>query len=206
MRRFRFTFLAVCLVLVYLGWADVSVYLRNQQPQSIPIEELQRHGAPREWLHITGGYHDLVRAISTSGTIDLDALLVPLKSSPEATFFDILVETRHPRLLELYGTYHLRTDSVFAQERFLEEHRDEMLGRRDVTGTVITGLVASGNRDKMMTLAKAIGMDISEDVLFISEGNEPAKLRGFFFLGIGLVGLIKSFFFWKRPGSAQTER
>ena len=32
MKRFRFTLLAICLVLLYLGWIDVALFLRNPAP------------------------------------------------------------------------------------------------------------------------------------------------------------------------------
>ena len=80
MKRFRFTLLAICLLLLWLGWNDLSLLLRNPKPQTIGLEELVRTGPPRDWLHVTGGYQDLTEAISTSGSVDLDAFLVPLKT------------------------------------------------------------------------------------------------------------------------------
>ncbi len=191
MNRFRFTLLAICLVLIYLGWSDVSLFLRNPEPLPIAIEELELSGAPREWLRVTGGYQDLTQAISTSGSVELDALLVPLKSAPDERGFRVLVETRDPHLLNLFKTYHFLLDSVLEKEKYLTEHQDEFVGRIDVTGTLVGGLIASGNRDKLLTLARDIGMDVSDEVIFISEGKEPATFRGFFFLGIALLGLIK---------------
>jgi hypothetical protein len=203
MRRFRVTLLAICLLLVYLGWNDADIYLRNQQPETITIANLEQHGAPREWLQVEGGYQDLQQAISTSGTVDLDALLVPLSSEPRSGTFQVLVETRQPRLLELFRTYHLRLDSTAEQRRFLAEHQEEFFGQRQVAGTVVTGLVASGNRDKLMKLARGVGMEIPEDVIFLSEGNEPVRYRGFAFLALGLIGLGRVLMLWRRvPASS----
>jgi hypothetical protein len=201
MRRFRVTLLAICLLLIYLGWNDASIFLRNQQPEAIAIDTLERSGAPREWLQVSGGYQDLQRAISTSGTLQLDALLVPLTSEPRRDSFQVLVETRQPRLLELFRTYHLRLDTIAEQKRFLEEHHEEFFGRREITGTVISGLVAKGNREKLMKLARDVGMEVPEEVIFLSEGNEPVRYRGFIFLVLGLAGLLKVASFW-RPESA----
>jgi hypothetical protein len=191
MQRFRFTFLAISLVLIYLGWNDTSLYLRNQQPQTVTIQDLEAQGAPRDWLRVTGGFLDLPNAINTSGTVNVEGLLIPLKSSPETAPYHVLIESRHPRLLELFRTYHFHFDTPAAQEDYLQANRDEFYGQRDVLGTVVTGLVNSGNRDKLMRLAKENGDEIPADVLFISEGNEPVKWRGFLFLGIGLAGLVK---------------
>ncbi len=191
MKRFRYTLLAVCLVLLYLGYADVSLFLRNRAPLPIAIENLERGDAPREWLQVQDAVVDLENAISTSGSIELSALLVPLKSSPDQEGFGVLLETRDPQLLELFKTYNFLLDSALERERYLEEHKDEFLYRRDVTGMLVTGLIATGNRDKLMTLARDVGMQIPENVIFISEGKEPARWRGFFFVAMALLGLVK---------------
>lgn len=191
MKRFRFTLIAVCLVLFYLGWDDVSLFLRNRAPQTVDIAAVEQNGAPREWLHVTGGTLDLNEAISTSGSIELDALLIPLKSDPAVAGFRVLVETRDPRLLDLFQTYHFKLDSALEKERFLAEHRKDFLTVRDVRGTLITGLVATGNRDKLATLAREVGMNVADDVVFIAEGKEPPRFRGFFFLTVAILALLK---------------
>jgi hypothetical protein len=191
MKRFRFTLLAICLVLLFLGWNDISLFLRNRSPENIAITALEQDGAPREWLRVTGGTLDLLEAISTSGSIELDALLVPLKSDPLAGDFRILVETRDPDRIKLFQTYHFKLDSEEAQERYLAEHRAEFSPRQDVTGTLVTGLIATGNRDKLMTLAKDVGMQVTDDVIFIAEEKEPARIRGFLFFALALAGLVK---------------
>lgn len=191
MKRFRFTLIAVCLLLLYLGWSDTSLFLRNRAPASVTIADLGRSGAPREWLHVTGGTEDLEQAISTTGSVDLDALLVPLKSAADAGGIRVLVETRDPQLMELFKTYHFKLDSALARERYLEEHRAEFHARRDLTGMVVTGLIATGNRDKLLTLAKEVGLEVGDDVIFISEGKEPSRFRGFFFLAVAVLGLLK---------------
>ncbi|WP_221249391.1 hypothetical protein [Desulfuromonas versatilis] len=199
MNRFRFTLLAVCLVLVYLGYADVSLFLRNRAPLPITMEQLASDGAPREWLHIQGAVEDLEHAISTSGSIELSALLVPLKSSADQEGFSVLLETRNPELLEPFKTYHFLLDSALEKERYLEEHKERFQHRRDVTGMLVTGLIATGNRDKLMTLARELGMQVSDEVIFVSEGKEPARWRGFFFLAMALGGLFKFARMGKKP-------
>jgi hypothetical protein len=199
MKRFRFTLLAICLVLLYLGWTDVTLLLRNPSPATVSIEELERGNVPREWLHVTGGHQNLLEAISTSGSVELESFLVPLKSAPEKAAFHVLVETRNPRTLDLLATYHFQLDSSEAKEAYLDAHAAEFQGEREVTGMVISGLVASGNRDKLMKLAKEVGMLVPPDVLFLSEGKEPGRWRGYFFFGIGLLGLVKVLMLWKKP-------
>jgi hypothetical protein len=205
MKRFRFTLLAICLVLLYLGWTDLTLLLRNPSPTTLPIEDLERGSVPREWLHVTGGQLNLLEAISTSGSIELESFLVPLKSSPEAKTFQVLVETRNPRVLELLAMYHFQLDSAEAKAAYLQAHAAEFQGRREVTGMVVSGLVASGNRDKLMKLAEDVGMQVPADVLFLSEGKEPGRWRGFFYLGVGLLGLIKVLMLWKKPPQPAVE-
>jgi hypothetical protein len=205
MKRFRFTLLAICLVLLYLGWTDVTLLLRNPSPATVSIEELERGNVPREWLHVTGGHQNLLEAISTSGSVELESFLVPLKSTPELAAFHVLVETRNPRILDLLATYHFQLDSSTAKEAFLKEHAAEFQGERAVTGMVISGLIASGNRDKLMKLAKEVGMQVPPDVLFLSEGKEPGRWRGFFFLGVGVLGLLKVLMLWKKPPQTAIE-
>ncbi len=191
MKRFRFTLLAICLLLLWLGWNDLSLLLRNPEPQVITLDQLTRSGPPRDWLRVTGGYEDLVEAISTSGSLELEAFLVPLKSSPADPTYQVLVESRDPRILNLLQTYYFKLDSPAAQEQFRAEHREEFNGRRDVTGMVVSGLVANGNRDKLMSLARQLGMDVPENVIFISEGKEPGTWRGFLFIALALAGLVR---------------
>ncbi len=191
MKRFRFTLLAICLLLLWLGWNDLSLLLRNPQPQTVSLQELVRTGPPRDWLQVTGGYQDLTEAISTSGSVDIDAFLVPLKTDPAAPSFQVLVETRDPKIIDLLKTYYFKLDSPQAQQQYLAEHAADFHARRDVTGMLISGLVASGNRDKLMTLAKQLGMDVPENVIFISEGEKPGTWRGLLFVALSLAGLVK---------------
>lgn len=199
MKRFRFTLLAICLVLIYLGWTDISLFLRNPSPLDVSIEEVEKGNIPREWLRVTGGHQNLLEAISTSGSVQLDAFLVPLKSNPAAESFQVLVETRNPRVLELLATYHFQLDTDTAKESYLKTHETDFIGQRAVTGMVVSGLVASGNRDKLMKLARDVGMQVPADVLFISEGKEPGRWRGFFFFGVGLAGLIRVLMLFRAP-------
>ena len=198
MKRFRFTLLAVCLVLLWLGWTDISLFLRNRAPTAVSISELERQGPPRAWLRVEGGWLDMERAISTSGSVELDALLVPLVKAPEEKEFQVLVETRDPQLVKLFRTYNFQFDTDAERKAYLSEHRAEFHPQRDVTGTVITGLIAAGNRDKLMKLAREVGMKVPDNVLFLSEGKEPPKFRGFFFAAIGLLGLARLTFGWRQ--------
>jgi hypothetical protein len=205
MKRFRFTLLAICLVLLYLGWTDIALSLRNPSPAAVSIEDLEKGNVPREWLRVTGGHQNLLEAISTSGSVELDAFLVPLKSAPEEKSFQVLVETRNPRILELLASYHFQLDSAEAKEAYLKEHAAEFQGQREVTGMIVGGLIARGNRDKLMKLAKEVGMEVPPDVLFLSEGKEPGRWRGFFFLAMGLAGLVKVLMLWKKPAQPAVE-
>lgn len=201
MKRFRFTLLAVCLVLLFLGGNDLLRWWRNQQPASISISAVEADGPPQEWLHITGGHQDLDRAISTSGTIELEALLVPLVSDPDQTEIRVLVETRNPRLLELFRQYHFFTDTLPEKRAFRASHAEAFKGQRDVTGMLVSGLIVKGNRQKLFDLAKQTGMEVADDVLFVSEGKEPAFWRGMFFAAVGIFGLIR--LWWEKAKNSK---
>ncbi|NIQ93444.1 MAG: hypothetical protein GWN87_03995 [Desulfuromonadales bacterium] len=198
MKRFRFTLVAVCLFLIWLGWTDVELFLRNRQPAEITVEELVAEGPPREWMHVSGGHQDIEQAISTSGSIDLDALLVPLKVDPADERIHVLFETRNPEIMKLFSTYHFKTDSALEKEAFIKEHSQEFHARRDITGMLITGLIATSNRDKLLSLTEMTDLPVAEDVILISEGKTPATMRGFFFLGTGLLGLIFIVLQWRK--------
>lgn len=191
MRRFRYTLIAVCLVLLFLGVTDLILWFNNQTPQAVTVETLEQTGAPREWLSVKGGYQDLDRGVSTSGSLEMEALLVPLLAHPDQEQIRIMVETRNPHLLKLFQDYHFLTDTIPDKQRFRREHSDEFKGQREVTGMLVSGVIARGNQQKLLKLAKQTGLNIADDVIFLSEGKEPEKWRGVFFTVVGLLGLFR---------------
>ncbi|MBB5022144.1 hypothetical protein [Desulfurispira natronophila] len=203
MQRFKFTILAICLLLLYLAWGDLEIMLRNPEPKTVSIEELYMDGYPREWLEIQGGYLNLEKAISTSGTIDLDALVVPLMMQPrdDSTIY-FLVETRNEELLHHFAQYHFRSHTQEQKDRYLEENRDAFHPQYDIEGLVGTGRVAISNRQKILNIAREGTLDVDEDVVYISEGNTPPRIRGLFFLVVGLLGLVRVTIMWRAPRQA----
>jgi hypothetical protein len=193
MRRFRYTLIAVCLVLLFLGVSDLILWFNNQAPQPVTIETLEQTGAPGEWLEVTAGYQDLDRAISTSGSLEMEALLVPLVLHPDQEQIHVMVETRDPHQLKLFQDYHFFTDTLPEKKEFRRKHGADFKGQRDITGMLVAGLIARGNRQKLIDLAKETDLNIADDVIFLSEGKEPGQLRGVFFTLIGLLGLFKVF-------------
>ena len=191
MRRFRYTLIAVCLVLLFLGVTDLMLWFNNQTPQTITINTLAQAGAPREWLQVTGGYQDLDRAISTSGSVEMEALLVPLVTHPDQAQITIMVETRNPHQLKLFQDYHFFTDTLPEKRAFRAKFGAEFKGQRDITGMLVAGLISRGNQQKLVKLAKETNLDIADNVIFLSEGKEPDKWRGVFFTLVGLLGLFK---------------
>jgi hypothetical protein len=191
MNRFRFTLIAVCVVLLYLGVSDLLLWFNNQAPLPLSISQLEENGAPQEWLDVSGGYQDLDRGISTSGSLDMEALLIPLVAHPDQERIHIMVETRSPQLLQLFKDYHFFTDTVPEKQAFRKKHAAAFKGQRDITGMLVSGLVASGNQQKLLKLAKQTGLDVADDVIFLSEDKKPGKWRGLFFTVIGLLGLIR---------------
>ncbi len=203
MNRFRFTLLAVCLVLLYLGYEDLHLFFNNRQPREVPIEALLAQGPPQDWMTITGGTLKLDDAISTSGTVELDALLVPLVADPEIESFDVLVETRDPQLIDTFRTYHFTFDTLEQQKSFREENSERFLIRKPVRGMTQGSLIASSNEDRLRQLAQTGGLQVPRDVIFFSEGKEPPRYRGFIFTALALLGMVKvlSTFRGKNPPS-----
>lgn len=201
MNRFRVTFLAISAVLLFLGISDLELWWRNRTPTPIDIAVLADQGPPAEWLKVTDGYLDLDRAISTSGTVELEALLVPLISAPDREEIRVLLETRHPRTLELVRGYHFLPETVAEQQAFREEHAAEFVAQRDITGMLVSGMIAKGNRENLLELAQQTGLDITEDVIFISEGKVPQFWRGLFFTLVGMFTILK--IFWPGTGAGK---
>jgi len=193
MRRFRYTLIAVCLVLLFLGVSDLNLWFNNQDPQPVSIETLEQIGAPAEWLEVKAGYQDLDRAISTSGSLEMEALLVPLVAHPEQEQIHVMVENRDPHQLKLFQDYHFFTDTLPEKKEFRRKHGAEFKGQREITGMLVAGLIARGNQQKLIDLAKETDLNIAENVIFLSEGKEPDKWRGVFFTLMGLLGLFKVF-------------
>ena len=191
MKRFRFTLIAVCLFLLYLGGSDLLLWFNNQSAQTLSIKQLEESGAPQEWLNVKAGYMDLDRAISTSGSVEMEALLIPLVTHPDQQRIRVMVETRSTDLLQLFKEYHFFTDTIPEKQAFRNKHAEEFRGQRDVTGMLVAGLIASGNQQKLLKLAKQTGLDIAGDVIFLSEGKVPGKWRGVFFTVVGLLGLVR---------------
>lgn len=191
MRRFRFTLLAVCLVLLYLGGNDLLLWFNNRSPYPISISQLEQHGAPQEWLQVSAGYEDLDRAISTSGSLEMEALLVPLLSHPDEEQIRVLVETSDARLLKLFQEYHFFTDTLPQKQAFRLQHSAEFKGQREVTGMLAGSLVVRSNQQKLLDLARQTGLNVADEVIFLSAGKQPAKWRGIFFSVVGLLGLAR---------------
>lgn len=205
MRRFRFTLLAVCLVLLYLGGNDLLLWFNNRSPRPISISQLEEYGAPQEWLQVSAGYQDLDRAISTSGSLEMTALLVPLLSEPDQQQIKVLVETSDARLLKLFQEYHFFTDTLPQKQTFRLQHSDEFKGQREVTGMLAGSLVVRSNQQKLLDLARQTGIDVADEVIFLSEGKQPAKWRGVFFSVVGLLGLAKVLSLRKTPSTPPTQ-
>ncbi len=201
MKRYRVTLLVICLVLLYLGGSDLNTLRRNYQVQPISIAELEGGQPSQQWLAIEGGYVDLLQAISTTGSVEVSAFLVPLKIASDAQDYRVLVETRAPAIVDALRTYHFKLENVQEQQRYVQEHQELFSGRRDVSGMIMGGLVAINNQNRLAKLERDYGVDLPEDVILFSEGKEPARLRGFLFVGIALLGLIKVVARWKRPSS-----
>lgn len=199
MKRFRITILAVCLILAWLGYSDISLMLRNRQPLEISLAALESNGAPREWLTVTGT-QDLLQAINMSGTMEIDSFLVPLKTAAGSSTMSVWFETRDPQIITALKTYYFMLDSDAKKEAFVKDNRNLFMGRRTLTGMTADSLVANSNQNKLEKLLTEMNIPVSEKTVFISEGKEPARWRGIFFTAIALVGMARIFYSFSRQG------
>ena len=200
MKRFRITILAICLILGWLGFSDLSLLLRNQEPQQVSIAELEVKGAPREWLTVTDGVQDLLQAINMSGSMTIDSFLVPLKLDSETTTMKVWFETRDPQIISVLKNYYFILETDAQKAEFVEENKHLFMGRRSLTGMTADNLVASSNKNKLTELLQEMNIPVSEETIFISEGKEPAIWRGLFFAIISVIGLAKIFISFARQG------
>ena len=206
MKRFRATVVAICLILGWLGYSDLSIFFRNRTPLEISITELENTGAPREWLTVTGGYQDLLQAINMSGTMEIDSFLVPLKHSPEAAQIKVWFETRDPEIVEALKTYYFMLEEAEQRQAFLEENQHLFNGARQLTGMTADNLVADSNQQKLVKLLQEMKVQVAADTIFISEGKQPVLWRGAFFALMALVGLVKLLLDLKKPRANQIGR
>jgi len=194
MKRFRVTLLVVCLLLGWLGYTDLSLLLRNREPQQLSISELIAQGPDREWINVSGGYQDLIQAINMSGTMDIDAFLVPLKQSANSSDVNVWFETRDPQIVAHLKTYYFKLDTDEQRQQYLAENKDFFFARREIKGMIADNLVADSNTEKLKELLKEMKLPVSDNVIFISEGKKPESLRGFFFAAMAVIGLLKLLF------------
>lgn len=191
MKRFRFTLLAVCLLLTWLGYSDLQLHLRNKTPLVISATELEQRQPPREWLHVIGGYQNLMEAINMSGTMEIDAFLVPLKSAPDNQVTSIWFETRDPQIVKLLKTYYFELNSDLERSQFIENNKALIYAQRDLIGMTADSMVASNNQAKLEELLTLMKIPVGENTIFLSEEKEPVIYRGYFFAVIGVLGIVK---------------
>jgi hypothetical protein len=65
-------------------------------------------------------------------------------------------------------------------------------------------LVASSNQERLRELAEEGGLHLEGEPLFLSEGKEPPRIRGFLFVALALLGLWKFAAMTKKSTSAST--
>ncbi|HMB16234.1 MAG TPA: hypothetical protein VKN62_07950 [Pelovirga sp.] len=192
MNRFRVTIIAICLVLAWLAYNDLSLYLRNPEPLVVSINELETLGqAPREWMTVTGGHPDYLQGINMTGGMDFEAFLVPLTSSPDSNNYRVWFETRDPEILEALKTYYFSLNTEAQRQEFLELNSHIFFGQRNLTGMTAAELVANSNQKKLASLLEEMGIETTGTPVFISEAKEPVIWRGVFFAIIAFAGVLK---------------
>ena len=191
MKRFRITIMAICLLVGWLGYSDLTILLRNPEPLEVSIFDLEATGAPREWLTVNKGYQDLLQGINMSGTMEVGSFLIPLKSSIESNDTRVWFETRDPQIIETLKTYYFILDTEKQRQDYSAKNQPFFSAQRQLTGMVTGNLVADSNQKKLTQLLQKMDIPVAENTIFISEDKQPALWRGIFFAGIALIGLIK---------------
>lgn len=192
MNRFRMTFIAVCLVLAWLAYADISLLLRNPAPLPVSIADLEAlKKAPREWLAVTDGYPHFLQGINMTGSMEFTAFLVPLTASPESQNYKVWFETRDPEILAALTTYYFTLDTESQRQTFVEENAHIFSSQRSVTGMTAADLVANSNQRQLTKLLAQMGIEPTETPVFISENKKPLAWRGIFYALVAIAGLIK---------------
>lgn len=183
-----------------LAFLDLQLWWRNPAPQQLTIEEAQNWNGEREWLNINNAWWDVGSAISTSGTLDLEGLLIPLRRADETANspITILLETRDPELLALFAQYHFSLDNEQSKAEFLKSNADKFRFVRPAAGMVLDGFLARNSKSNLKQLAKTSGLAIADKVIFVTEHKEPAKWRGIFFAVVALLGGARLFFTRKK--------
>jgi hypothetical protein len=205
MNRFRATFIALCCILAWLAYEDLSLLLRNPAPLKLSINELEAlEQPPREWLTVTDGYPDLLRGINMTGSLEFSAFLVPLlTSSPDSRAVKVWFETRDPDILAALSTYYFNLETELERQAFLEQNSQLFSGQRQLTGMTAASFVAGNNERQLLKLLTQMGVPTDESPIFISEGKEPAVWRGIFFALAAVAGLTKLFLDQRRSTRPQ---
>ncbi len=199
MKRFRFTFLAICMILTWLGSSDLILQLRNSQPLSLELAELPAGQLPQEWLSLRGGHLDLAQGINMSGTIEIDSFLIPLVLNRGDSQPRVWVETRDPAIVDLLSTYYFKLDDEQQRADFKQKNRDAFFPQKPITGMTADNLIANANRSKLVELLHSMNVKTGEDILFLTEGKEPQQFRGPLFLALALAGIIRFILWNKKP-------
>jgi hypothetical protein len=199
MKRFRMTLLALSLILIFLGYNDMKLYLNNKTVQEINIVDLIAGKPHQELMLIKGGYYDLKNAISTSGSIEIESLLVPLTLSPGKQPYNVFVETRNPEVLKLVNKYNFDMDTEYMRNKFYEENKEKFYPQVDVQVMMFSSIVKNQNQVKLIKLVKQVGLKVDENnLIFVAEGKTPPFYRGIFFLIVGVLGMLKAFSLFKK--------
>jgi len=188
------TLLAICLVLAWLGYHDLKTFFANPEPLTVTLAELEQNGAPREWLQITDGSFDLEQAINPSGEVETfksGPFFVPMTGPDGSSEIRVVVETRRPEVIDILKRYVLDFSTAEEQQAFLKNNREAFHPQVSITGMTASWVTSTANRDKLLQLAKQQDMPVSQDVIFVSEGKEPGRYRGFFFAIVAALGILK---------------
>lgn len=198
MNRFRFTFLVVCLALIYLGTNDLLSWSKNPEPTPISAAELISKGPVEDWVTVEGGILHLLDAANAGGDLPVEALMVPIRIGKEGGPAQIILQTQDADLIEAFSAYYISIETEAQRAEYLEKNKDVFFNPLPRTGMVTSGLIAANHRSRMIKLAKDLDLTIADNVIFLTEGKTPPPWwRGLFFFIVGVAGLFKLWNNWR---------
>ena len=189
------------MILTWLGSFDLILQLRNPEPLALEIYELPAGDLQQEWLSITGNL-DLLKGINMSGTIEIDSFLIPMVSDANDEQPRLWVETRKPAIIDLLTTYYFKLDDDSQRAAYLAENQEAFFPRTTITGMTADNMIANANRSKLIELLETMDIKTGDEILFLSEGKEPNRLRGPAFLILAAIGVLKFIFWHRKPKNA----
>lgn len=170
--------------LLFVGAKAGLAAAQYKTPTVASYTEFARTMPKSGWYTITGGTVDVRKSVywdENGVCVDVYAPLLPADGNGRAAA-DIYVEIDDPATLSAFQdmTYARRKGGQAEAQRFMAQHMDKFVQRRDVSG-----LVSYGHRDPLGEWSKA-GLDAATTT-FVADGWKPNPTFGYVGTAAGVV-------------------